>query len=66
MHGVAVPPSSEHVMVVGLFATLNTTAPVVEVPVDGCELIVTTGLTAGDTIVQVNGVTWFRSVELET
>jgi hypothetical protein len=49
VQAVAAPPSNEHVTLVGLLVVVNETAPDVDVEVDGCEVIVTTGIA---TIVQ--------------
>ena len=44
VQAVAVPPSSEQVMLVGLLVAVKLTAPVVEVDVDGWAVMVTTGV----------------------
>jgi hypothetical protein len=43
VQAVAAPPSSEQVTLVGLLVAVNETAPEVDVEVDGCAVIVTTG-----------------------
>jgi hypothetical protein len=43
VQAAAAPPSSEQVTLVGLLVAVNETAPEVDVEVDGCAVIVTTG-----------------------